>query len=92
VIHELMTNAAKYGALSDGGRINIEWGRSEGGKVALRGRGHVEGKKVAPPGERGFGLNVIENGMTYATDGRAHVVFEPEGLCWEAEIPSVDHD
>lgn len=58
-MHELTTNAAKYGALSTPeGRINVEWSQSAGELIIH----WVEsgGPTVAPPSRRGFGTNIIE--------------------------------
>jgi two-component sensor histidine kinase len=78
MIHELATNAAKYGALSTpSGRVALKWLVSDAGAVTFSWceRG---GPAVAPPNRRGFGTRLLETGALqlgatvdthYATDG-----------------------
>jgi two-component system CheB/CheR fusion protein len=65
-MHELATNALKYGALSvDGGRVTVGWRVEEVSDV----RGlHIEwrelgGPAVTPPDKRGFGSQLVERGL-----------------------------
>jgi two-component sensor histidine kinase len=59
MLHEMATNAAKYGALSDGrGRVSIEWHRDgDALKIVWRESG---GPTVAPPSRSGFGSKLIQ--------------------------------
>jgi two-component sensor histidine kinase len=60
-LHELATNAAKYGSLSAAdGRVEIAWSRTADGRLSLR---WIEsgGPTVTPPTHRGFGTRVMEN-------------------------------
>lgn len=58
-LHELCTNAAKYGALSaDSGKVSIEWGPSGETDVILHWR-ETEGPKVTPPSRRGMGTLLL---------------------------------
>lgn len=78
-LHELVTNATKYGALSDpGGRIAISWRNPQGNFVF----DWVEsgGPAVAPPVRRGFGSRLIENIVASYFDGLAKLEFDPAGL------------
>ena len=78
-LHELGTNAAKYGALStDGGRVSIGWTR-DGDRLHLvwRERG---GPPVEPPSRRGFGSRLIERGLAADLGGTAALHFDPSGL------------
>ena len=78
-LHELGTNAAKYGALSSAaGAVDIVWAR-EGERLALQWteRG---GPPVAPPARRGFGSRLIERGISADLGGTAELSFDPEGL------------
>ena len=78
-LHELGTNAAKYGALSrDGGRVSIGWTTAEGRLVvAWKEEG---GPPVTAPGARGFGSRLIEQGLAGDLGGSARLDFEPDGL------------
>jgi len=83
VFHELVTNAAKYGALSvPGGRVAVTWEVAHvetGRRLRLR---WVEtgGPAVSPPLRRGFGSKLIERGLTQELDGRVQLDFAPQGL------------
>ena len=60
-LHELATNAAKYGSLSAAdGRVEIAWSRTADGRLSLR---WIEsgGPTVTPPTHRGFGTRIMEN-------------------------------
>src|SRR5712691_11827379 len=60
-LHELATNAAKYGALSvPTGRVHVEWSRAADGRVVLR-WAETGGAPVKPPTRRGFGMRVMES-------------------------------
>jgi PAS domain S-box-containing protein len=79
-LHELFTNAAKYGALrSEGGRINLSWSAGEGpGALNLAWR-ETGGPTVAPPTRSGFGVRMID-GLARDMAGAARLDFEPDGL------------
>jgi two-component sensor histidine kinase len=78
-LHELATNAAKYGALSgEGGRVGIAWGL-EDGRLRLEWR-EGGGPPVAPPSRRGFGTRLIERGLAAELEGEVHLAFEPAGV------------
>jgi two-component system CheB/CheR fusion protein len=86
ILHELATNAAKYGALSrPRGSVAIEWTVSRNDprslKVVWREQG---GPKVQQPTTSGFGSALIENGMPSATVTRE---FKPSGLICTIELP-----
>ncbi|MEM8753907.1 MAG: response regulator, partial [Pseudomonadota bacterium] len=88
VIHELATNAAKYGALSvDGGHVRIELA-DDGDDLIVSWR-EVGGPTVSPPDERGFGSTLIEQAVPYEMGGRAELSFEPSGVSAELTLP--DH-
>ena len=81
--HELATNAVKYGALSaPHGKVQLRWRtvRTDGGvelEIVWR---ETHGPAVEAPGERGFGLRLIEKGLPSEFGGEVHVDFRPEGL------------
>jgi PAS domain S-box-containing protein len=78
-LHELGTNAAKYGALSaEGGRVSIAW-TLDGDTLRLEWR-ESGGPTVAPPTRRGFGSRLIERGLEADLGGGAALHFEPPGL------------
>ena len=83
-LHELGTNAAKYGALSvEGGRVSIVWTQS-GNRLRLEWR-ESGGPPVEPPARRGFGSRLIERGLAADLGGPPRLRFEPEGLSCEIE-------
>jgi len=91
-LHELATNALKYGALSNAaGRVLIQWetdGQAEGGRLDLVWR-EVGGPAVAPPTRRGFGSRLIERGVSSELAAEVELRFEPEGVVFRltTELP-----
>jgi two-component sensor histidine kinase len=83
ILHELVTNATKYGALSTPeGRVKLVWqivGVGTERVLRLRWR-ETGGPEVAPPGHPGFGLTLIERSAAYDLDGKVKFDFEPDGL------------
>jgi len=78
-LHELGTNAAKYGALTaESGRVAISW-RLDGERLLLEWR-ESGGPPVQPPTRRGFGSRLIERGLEADLGGSAALRFEPDGL------------
>jgi PAS domain S-box-containing protein len=96
VIHELTTNAVKYGALSQqGGRVTVRAiGRKNGengGAFVIEWR-ESDGPPVLPPKRKGFGHTVIGRSLQYSPEGGAEFFFEPSGLVCRVSIPSEDLD
>ena len=90
-VHELTTNAAKYGALSvPGGRIEIHWQpvRGDNGRPMLR-IAWIEqgGPSVTAPEQRGFGSKLIEGSIAAELGGTARLAFDSQGLRCEIVIP-----
>lgn len=89
-LHELATNAAKYGALSvPGGHVSISWRRlpaTEGHGVEICWN-EEGGPKVKQPKQRGFGSMVIEQNLTRALDAEVTMDFNPAGLRCRIVIP-----
>ena len=89
--HELITNAAKYGALSEpAGRVEIRWQltQDEAGRPLLRIDWHEEGgPAVSAPERRGFGSRLIEEGIAAELGGSARLSYAPEGLRCEIAVP-----
>ena len=83
-LHELGTNAAKYGALTaESGRVSIAW-TLDGERLRLEWR-ESGGPPVEAPARRGFGSRLIERGLQADLGGAAALRFEPEGLRCEIE-------
>jgi PAS domain S-box-containing protein len=83
ILHELATNAAKYGALStEQGRLDISWKRGPDPSVPEAILTWVEtgGPPVQPPARRGFGSVLIEQSLSHALGGQAKIEYRPEGL------------
>jgi PAS domain S-box-containing protein len=90
VIHELGTNASKYGALSlPAGRVDISWSvtRIEGELWMLLKWQESGGPPVSPPEERGFGSMLIERSIAYELGGDAQMDFLSDGLVCEIRAP-----
>jgi two-component sensor histidine kinase len=90
-VHELTTNAAKYGALSvPGGRIEVQWGPmhgADGGSQLHIDWIENDGPAVVAPAQRGFGSKLIEGSVAAELGGKARLIFEPRGLRCEISIP-----
>src|SRR5262249_38660596 len=92
VFHELATNAAKYGALSNPeGRVSIHWQRPRNGQapgpLAIEWL-EVGGPPVKDPTNSGYGKSVITELVPYELGGRASLVFPREGVRCRLEIPA----
>ncbi|MFW5679183.1 MAG: HWE histidine kinase domain-containing protein [Pseudomonadota bacterium] len=85
VVHELATNAAKYGALSTSGSVDVAW-RLEDDALALTWREHG-GPAVRTPQRRGFGRMLIETSLGYELEGEADLRFEEMGVTCDMRIP-----
>jgi len=85
-IHELATNAAKYGALScASGRVEIAWGL-EDGRFRLHWR-ESGGPRVEPPGRQGFGSKIINASIKQQIGGDVSFEWHPDGLRCTLGIP-----
>ncbi len=86
-LHELSTNAVKYGALSrPGGRVFVEWRVSEeadGPTLTFRWR-ESGGPPVEPPRRRGFGARLLERGIGGDLRGITRLDYLPTGVVFEA--------
>lgn len=86
-IHELNTNAMKYGALSrEGGTVSVDWKVTEGAKVHLRWT-ESGGPPVVPPKSRGFGTLMIERVLPSDLDGEVSLEFLPQGVTCTVSAP-----
>ena len=80
-LHELATNAGKYGALStDTGRVDVRWGTS--GDIFTISWTEREGPLVSAPKRRGFGTIVMEAMAERSVDGTVDLDYVPSGVTW----------
>lgn len=91
ILHELATNAAKFGALSvPSGRVKIDWELStdedEASWVHLRWE-ETNGPETAPPEATGFGTRLIRFSAERELGGRAELSYRPEGLVATVSFP-----
>lgn len=86
LLHELATNAAKYGSLSaaDGG-VEITWSYTASGRLSLRWT-ESGGPAVAPPTHRGFGTRIIENTIGGQPEGKVRFDWRAPGLTCEIAL------
>ncbi len=91
-LHELATNAAKYGALStEAGKVQIRWSVDPGEDAARRcvlSWRESGGPPVERPTRRGFGSVVIERTVAQALDGKVTIDYAPSGFTWLLEFPA----
>jgi two-component sensor histidine kinase len=89
-LHELATNAAKYGALSTpGGSAEVSWtslADDSTARLVITWKEHG-GPPVQSPAQRGFGTELIEDGIAFETGGKSRIEFAPGGLVCTIEIP-----
>lgn len=87
VLHELATNAAKYGALSvSGGQVRVSWQVEDTSKLRLK---WVEsgGPPVSPPTKTGYGTKLIKTTTTYSLQGHVQQEYANGGFRAEIVIP-----
>ncbi|MBM2576036.1 GAF domain-containing protein [Jannaschia sp. Os4] len=88
VIHEMMTNSCKYGALSvPEGRVEVSLDREEDGALTIRWRDRF-GPVVRAPTRRGFGTTLIERSIPYELKGEAELSFAPTGVEGRFVVPA----
>ncbi len=86
-LHELGTNAVKYGALSqEGGHVDVSW-RNQGGEFHFRWQ-ESGGPPVTPPQRRGFGSQMIEKVLGSYLGGTAKLDFPPDGIVLSLDAPT----
>lgn len=89
-LHELATNAAKYGALStEAGRVELDWRlepSDEGARLELEWR-ERGGPPVSPRRHGGFGSRLLTQGLPAELDGVAELDFAPDGLVCRISAP-----
>jgi PAS domain S-box-containing protein len=86
-MHELATNASKYGALSvPGGQVVLTWRLAEG-ELQLRWEERGGPPLAGPPPVSGFGTRVVEATLERQLGGTIRRAWRPEGLVMEANLP-----
>ncbi len=86
VIHELATNALKYGALSNGsGHVSVTWERHFQPNLVKFVWQESGGPEISPPQRKGFGSHLIERAFGGQL-GTAQLVFSPQGLSCTLEV------
>ena len=91
VLHELVTNAAKYGALSSpNGRVSVSWDKSSGERAAetvtIAWR-EIGGAAVVSPTQFGFGTSLIRELIPHELGGSVELGFGPQGVDCLIEVP-----
>jgi two-component system, chemotaxis family, CheB/CheR fusion protein len=93
-LHELATNAAKYGSLSaSSGTVDIAWAQSDDAKLGRRLHltwSERDGPRVDPSAKPGFGTAFITRAIEYDLQGTANVELLPAGLRCTIELPIAD--
>jgi PAS domain S-box-containing protein len=91
VLHELVTNAVKYGALStSAGQVSVSWFRPQSQDVRTlvviewRERG---GPAIVAPIQSGYGTSLIRDLIPHELGGTVDLVFESKGVCCRIDIP-----
>ena len=90
VIHELVTNAAKYGALSSpDGRVSVSWDRTRADAAAILTITWRElgGPPITAPVQSGYGSSLIRDLIPHELGGTVDLVFPSDGACCKIEIP-----
>jgi two-component sensor histidine kinase len=88
-LHELATNAGKYGALSnDTGRLDVGWGTE--GETFTMSWTERDGPQVSPSPRHGFGTVVMQEMAERSVDGKVDLDYAPSGLTWRLVCPSAN--
>jgi PAS domain S-box-containing protein len=90
VVHELTTNAAKYGALSRrNGRVQLRWWwlrNGSSGRLAIEWQ-EIGGPPVRAPSQVGYGTTIVRELVPYELNGTVALDFPPDGVRCRMEIP-----
>jgi two-component sensor histidine kinase len=88
-LHELSTNASKYGALSaDVGRVDACWGLD--GDVFVMSWTESDGPPVSSPKRRGFGSTVMDLMVKQTVNGDVQLQYLPSGVVWNLTCPAAN--
>jgi PAS domain S-box-containing protein len=90
VLHELVTNAAKHGALSSaGGHVSVKWDRTpngDGTNLSIVWQ-ELQGPTVKSEAQSSYGTNLIRNLIPHELGGKVDLMFASEGVRCKIEIP-----
>jgi len=90
VLHELATNASKYGSLSDpNGKVSVTWSvtdAADGARFKFRWQ-ERGGPAVKPPCHKGFGSSLLEAALPADLSANPRLAYDPEGFVYEIEAP-----
>ncbi|TPI26624.1 PAS domain S-box protein [Mesorhizobium sp. B3-2-1] len=91
-LHELLTNAVKYGALSnEAGKVSVEWSRTSLPRPRLNLIwSELGGPEVSSPSRRGFGSRLITGGLAADLEAEVALEFQPQGLVCRIDAPLPD--
>jgi two-component sensor histidine kinase len=88
-LHELATNAGKYGALSvDTGHVDVRW-RPES-DIFIMSWTERNGPPVSPPERHGFGSTVVGTMVERSVGGEVELNYAPSGLIWRLTCPAAN--
>lgn len=88
VVHELLTNSAKYGALCDSvGKVDVKWQVESSGQLKIE-WAEEGGPPVQAPTRRGFGSTIIERSIPYDLNGEAQIDYRLAGFRAQFAIPA----
>jgi two-component sensor histidine kinase len=90
-LHELATNAAKYGALGAAdGMVAVEWhlesDAGAGRQLSMTWQ-EADGPEINPPERKGFGTRLLKDVVSHELNGEAELVYEPGGLRYNLKFP-----
>ncbi len=89
-LHELATNASKYGALStDTGHVDIHWEMTNGDTFTMSWT-ERDGPPVSPPERRGFGIVVMKAMAERSVDGAVDLDYAASGVTWRLTCPAAN--
>lgn len=91
VLHELATNAVKYGALAvENGKVQLDWQAApgeKGGRSLMVIWEERDGPEITTPNRKGFGTRLLHDVVTNELDGAAELRYDPNGLCYRLSFP-----
>ena len=88
VVHEMMTNSAKYGALADStGQVEVAWTLDQSSQLVIEWK-ESGGPPVQPPARRGFGTTIIERSIPFDLNGDAELRFDLLGVQARFVVPA----